>query len=463
MDYALPSTHSKPVTIAILYLWFVLLLCCTSSPASADAIDAILDGFDTAIPVEPPTSNVSKQHSPYRVYGFVDLDMAWAIQHHSSPSSDHDYHGLAVLRPLLSLNLDYSFTNGWYSKVSGYGFYDFSYAVRGRSETTAQVLSTYEKELELDEAYLEGPLGPAILKFGRQVIPWGDTDIFRPLDILNPIDIRDPVFSNISGLRLPAWMSRIDWGKDSGWRFSALAIHENRADKIPAYGNDFYPFDFPLPSQEDSSFHVDETGLGFRATRSFHNRDTSFYLTSLMQEQDLVGITAEDPQRKRNRIQVAGLSGNLAMGSWLYKADLSFSQGLEFYQLPGEKKDRIDFATGFDYTGFENSFITFEIAYRHLLALSSKYKDNQNYPKSQVLAFGFHYFRSFFREKLSTSILIQLYGFDQGGVQQFSCSYAPWDNHRISGGLMLFQDGDNYIFEHIGKNNRFFLKYHVSF
>ena len=242
-----------------------------------------------------------------------------------------------------------------------------------------------------------------------------------------------------------------------------MAIHETRADKIPVYGNDFYPFDFPLPPREDSSFDVDDTGVGARATRSMQNWDTSFYAASLMQEQELVGITAEESERKLNRIHVAGLSGTLAAGNWLYKADLSFAQGLEFYQLPGEKKKRIDFAGGFDYRGFANSFLTVEIAYRHLLSLDSQYKDNQNYPQSQVLAFGIHYFRSFFREKLSTSIFIQLYGFDQGGVQQLSCSYAPWDNHRISGGMMLFQDGDNYIFEHLGKNSRLFLKYHFSF
>ena len=389
--------------------------------------------------------------------------MAWAMQHHSSPSSDQDYQGLNVLRPLLSLTLDYGLSNGWYAKVSGHGFYDLSYTIRGRSESTTQVLDTYEQEGELDEAYLEGPLGPVTLKLGRQVTPWGDTDIFRPLDILNPIDIRDPVFSDISGLRLPAWMSRVDWGQDNRWRFSALAIHENRVDKLPVYGNDFYPFDFPLPPRAGSSFDIDGTGLGLRASRSFHNWDSTFYAASLMQEQDLVGITAEEPERKRNRIEVVGFSGNLAAGNWLYKADLSFSQGLEFYQLPGEKKDRIDFAGGFDYAGFTNTFLTFEIAYRHLLSLDSQYKDDQDYPQSHVLAFGLHYYRTFFREKLSTAILIQLYGFDQGGVQQFSCSYTPWDNHRISGGVMLFQDGDNYIFEHIGENSRLFLKYHFSF
>jgi len=446
-----------PLTMTIALLTF-------PSPSLAQqSLDAIMDVFDSSsAPAEQFTTEIPEVH-PYRISGYIDLDMAWALWSHTSSSSDYDYQGLAVLRPLLSLDFSYTLPNSWQAKMGGHGFYDFSYAVQGRNQYTDQVLKEYENELNLDEVYLEGVLGKTTFKLGRQIVVWGESDIFRPLDITNPVDIRDPVFSDISGLRLPVWMSRADWQDKDGWSFSALVIHENRADEIPVYGNDFYPFDFSLPPREESGLRLEDTGVGITAKHSFQNWDASLYLASITQEQDLVGITADVTVRPLNRIQLVGTSANLAAGNWLYKADLMLSHGHQYYQLPSESKNRIDLAGGFDYSGFKNSFLTFEVAYRHLMDVSSEFSDNLDYPKRNVIAFGLRYHRSFFREKLTTSALIQLYGFNQGGLQQLSCSFSPWDNSRISAGIMAFQDGDNYIFEQIGKNDRLFLKYHYAF
>lgn len=433
------------------------------SVLAQDSIEDVLGEFDRpATDASKPSGAETLSERRWRVSGWFDMDMAWSMQRHTPPSSDLDYAGLVVLRPRLDLTLDYKLIRNWQTRVGAHGFFDFAYAIRGRNEFSDEVLSDLEKEVELDEAYLEGPLGKVELKLGRQVVVWGESDIFRPLDIINPIDIRDPVFTDTGGRRLPVWITRVDW-ESAGWSFSGLAVHENRDDKIPPYGSDFYPFDFPLPPREDNSLSLANTGLGLRASRFFKGWDLSICSASVLQEQDLVGITPDISIRPTNRVSMLGTSANLATGNWLFKTDLALLYGLKYYQLPDEVKTRADLAGGFDYSGFRDTFLTFEIIFRHLFDMDPAYQDDIDYPGRNVLAFGFRYARSFWQERLKASALVQLYGFNHGGFERLSCSYSLSDGVRISTGVMLFQGGDNYIFRHIGKNSRIFLKYQYAF
>ncbi len=100
------------------------------------------------------------------------------------------------------------------------------------------------------------------IKVGRQIIVWGRSDNMRVTDVLNPLDLREPGLTDIEDLRMPVAMTRLDF-YHGNWNVTGVAVHEQRSDKKPSYGSDFYPLPLvfgPLPDKEPKS-EIDNTGF----------------------------------------------------------------------------------------------------------------------------------------------------------------------------------------------------------
>lgn len=64
----------------------------------------------------------------------------------------------------------------------------------------------------LFQAYLQTQVGDVTLRFGRQILAWGETDIFRLLDNINPLDASFGGFLiNLDERRVPLDMLRATW------------------------------------------------------------------------------------------------------------------------------------------------------------------------------------------------------------------------------------------------------------
>jgi hypothetical protein len=69
-------------------------------------------------------------------------------------------------------------------------------------------------------AYVDTEKGPAFLRIGRQVLAWGETDVFRLLDNINPLDDSfGGFFIALDERRLPLDMIRGSWNFGSIWKF----------------------------------------------------------------------------------------------------------------------------------------------------------------------------------------------------------------------------------------------------
>jgi len=65
---------------------------------------------------------------------------------------------------------------------------------------------------QLFYAYVDGEKGPAFLRVGRQVLAWGETDVFRLLDNINPLDDSfGGFFIALDERRMPLDMVRGSW------------------------------------------------------------------------------------------------------------------------------------------------------------------------------------------------------------------------------------------------------------
>jgi hypothetical protein len=113
---------------------------------------------------------------------------------------------LALLNdlPFTLRNVSYDLVyRGEYEGVYDYGPAEYSTAFQYTNETlippfnnkTINVLQTRRslrntavERQRLFQAFVEADAGPLFLRFGRQILAWGETDVFRLLDNINPID-----------------------------------------------------------------------------------------------------------------------------------------------------------------------------------------------------------------------------------------------------------------------------------
>jgi len=73
-------------------------------------------------------------------------------------------------------------------------------------------IDKFKQAYDLWEFYFDFSRGPWFLRIGRQILAWGETDIFRLLDGINPLDntFGGP-FEDLDDRRIPLWMLRASY------------------------------------------------------------------------------------------------------------------------------------------------------------------------------------------------------------------------------------------------------------
>ncbi len=86
-------------------------------------------------------------------------------------------------------------------------------------------IDDFKQSYELWEAYADFSRGPAFVRIGRQILGWGETDIFRLLDMINPLDntFGGP-FEDLDDRRIPLWMLRGSYNLGTVGPFSSLTV-----------------------------------------------------------------------------------------------------------------------------------------------------------------------------------------------------------------------------------------------
>lgn len=60
-------------------------------------------------------------------------------------------------------------------------------------------------DAELREFYIDGHIGPAFLRLGKQQVVWGQADGLRVLDVVNPFSFREFIWPDPQDRRIPLW------------------------------------------------------------------------------------------------------------------------------------------------------------------------------------------------------------------------------------------------------------------
>jgi hypothetical protein len=425
------------------------------------SLDDVLEGFneeeevrkDEALQPEPD------ELPSHKLSGILSLGVSYAYAHDAPQPGEPDYRGLNRLRPELNIDLESRFSKNWRTFIGGHFFYDFAYAIKGREQFTEAMLDLYESQALLDEAFLQGTLTSDLdLKFGRQIVAWGRSDNIRVVDILNPLDLREPGLVDIEDLRLPVFMTRLDY-YFADWNLSGMALHEIRFSFNPVFNAEFFPFNQPLPPEEKPANTLDNTQFGLALNGTFSGWDISFYWARFFQDETHLELIAPGQLvRRHSLLHMVGTGFNIALGNWLLKSEAGYFDGLEFLALPGETKSRFDLMFGIEYSGFSETLISLEMVNRHLIDFDPRLKSPSGSVKENEFQAVLRAQKDFVHDSLHLTFLASMFGpkGDGGAFQRLSVEYDVKDNVSTTIGVVTYQSGDRPFFRNIGDKDRLF-------
>ncbi len=432
------------------------------------SLDHLLDGFDNSerSNVNPPVNDQPESTGWFEIHGSLSLRSTWNFAHDRSDAGEIDHRDLSMFGLRGELSTDLTLGN-WKAKIGIKGFYDFSYTIDGdRDLYSSDFLNTYEKEFELTETFVQTELFENLdIKIGRQVAVWGKSDNIRITDVLNPLDYRQPGLVDIRDTRLPVTMTRLDYYWDD-WNLSAVVIHEPRFDKTPVFGSDFFPGTASMPETDEILWSFDNQQIGLALNGVFSGWDISFYGASIFDQRSHVELfTNGTPVRRHGRISMAGIAANIALGNWLVKTEAALLGGLQFGNLPGEEKSRLDALIGVEYSGFTETTISLEMANRHLFDFDSRLEAAPDAQQEDLAQYVFRFVREFMHDTLRFTLLISSYGlsFDGGGFERFELEYDLSDDLSLRGTVIFYESGNYYQLNDIGDNDRFLIELEYRF
>lgn len=437
----------------------------------AQSVERLLEGFeDDTLSAEPQAAPQQVKHSSTVYTGMLSFSSSYNTQHKAPAEGETDYRGFSRARFKALGKAKTQWSPQWQSEINLSAFYDAVYQLRGRDNYTDEVLDEYESEVDLRDTFVQGTLTDSVdIKVGRQIVVWGKADSIRVVDILNPLDLREPGMVDIEDLRLPVGMAKLDYylgsgfgsGLDSGvdaWNASLMLIPEVRFSKQPAYGSDFYVAPTRLPPEEHIASRTEHLQYAAALSGRFTGWDISLHYADIYSNTTYQSTDANGaPVRKHPRVTLWGAAANATSGNWLYKGELALLDGLRYSSLPEEQFRRADALLGLEYYGFTDTTLGVEIADRYILNYDEALNSSANGIQKEESQLALRYTGKFLREKLELGFLSSLWGpGDGGGFYRAWAEYELSAGLLLSGGMVVYQSGDNPMFKRIARNDRLF-------
>ncbi len=443
----------------------------TAAPNNGTAedteLDDLLGGFDEELDphaqANTEENSLNEPEKSWDLTTLLSISSSYSYQQPEPVQGQADFTGLSRLKFKLLPELRYKFNENWDSVFSISTFYDAVYFLKDRNTYTKENLDMSENELEVRELYLRGTLTDAIdIKFGRQIVVWGKSDSLRVVDILNPLDFREPGMVDIEDLRLPVTMLKTDY-YTGDWNISMIIIPEIRFNKMPAYGSDFYlGGNNRLPTEiipED--IKNPEYALAFIG--NFVGWDLSLHFANYYDDQPHF-VKSQPPSLEHSRLSMMGVATNVAKGSWLFKSEAAYIDGLQF---SNSAKDfaRADAMIGVDYNGIVDMIFSIEASNRRILAYDPALGTNFDNTQENESQISLRHNANFIHDKLKATTLITFFGRspNDGGFYRTWLNYEIEDGMSIIIGGIIYQAGDSQLLKSMAKNDRVFIDYRYTF
>ncbi len=385
-----------------------------------------------------------------------------------------DWSGLTKLRPYFSLTWDAKLGENWKTRISGKAFYDLAYGMKDSETFSDEVLSELEKEAELREIYLEGsPFGNLDIKLGKQIVSWGVANSLRVVDVLNPTDDREFGMTDLEDIRLPINMTKLDY-YIGDLKLEAVAVHEIKFNKSAPFGSDFNPSTQKINEViPESSAENTEYGLALIGT--FSGWDASLHWAQYFDDTAHFKITkvtfipglgaVPTLEQRHSRLTMGGATLSIPSGNFIWKAEAAKLQGMEFALVTDKTFSRTDVLVGSEYSGWSDTSLTLEFGVQHLNDFDVKLEESPDSQLEDRIATTVSFMQDYINQTLHLSLVGMMIGKSgqDGGLNRMSLEYDVMDAFSVTGGVMLYQPGENAYFQNLNENDRIFFEVRYSF
>ena len=445
--------------------------------ASADEDDA-LSGFDDETDEiqseEENESGNDKESWTQNLRSFsgstgISLSYSYA-KDAPADKTQADWSGLTKLRPYFSLTWDAKFGENWKTRISGKAFYDFAFGMKDRETFSDELLAELEQEFEMREVYLEGsPFGSLDVKFGKQIVAWGVANSLRVVDVLNPTDSREFGMTDLEDVRLPIAMTKLDYYLGD-LKLEAVVVHEIKFNKAAPFGSDFNPAPIQLTEVIPES-STENTEFGLAIIGTFSGWDASLHWAQYYDDTAhfktfVPGVGAVPTlELRHSRLTMAGATLSIPSGNFLWKAEAAKLQGMEFALVTDKTFSRTDVLVGSEYSGWSDTSLTLEFGVQHLNDFDVKLEESPDSQLEDRIATTVSFMQDYINQTLHLNMvgmMIGKRGMD-GGINRMSVDYDVMDAFSVSGGMMVYQTGDNAYFQSLNDNDRLFFDVRYSF
>ena len=445
--------------------------------ASADEDDA-LSGFDDETDEiqseEENESGNDKESWTQNLRSFsgstgISLSYSYA-KDAPTDKTQADWSGLTKLRPYFSLTWDAKFGENWKTRISGKAFYDFAFGMKDRETFSDELLAELEQEFEMREVYLEGsPFGSLDVKFGKQIVAWGVANSLRVVDVLNPTDSREFGMTDLEDVRLPIAMTKLDYYLGD-LKLEAVVVHEIKFNKAAPFGSDFNPAPIQLTEVIPES-STENTEFGLAIIGTFSGWDASLHWAQYYDDTAhfktfVPGVGAVPTlELRHSRLTMAGATLSIPSGNFLWKAEAAKLQGMEFALVNDKTFSRTDVLVGTEYSGWSDTSLTLEFGVQHLNDFDEKLEESPDSELEDRIATTFSFMQDYLNQTLHLNMVGMMIGKSgmDGGINRMSLKYDVMDALSVSGGVMVYQTGDNAYFKSLNDNDRLFFDVRYSF
>ena len=437
----------------------------------------VLSGFDdeSGVEVTSEAESADQEEGWSSLFGYTGISLNYNyLKETPTDETQADWSGLTKLRPYFSLTWDTKLGENWKIRISGKAFYDFAYCMKERKNYSKEVLNDLEQEAELREVYLEGsPFRSLDIRFGKQIVAWGVANSLRVVDVLNPTDNREFGMTDLEDIRLPINMTKLDYYIDD-LKLEAVAVHKIKFNKSAPFGSDFNPATqkinevIPESSTENTEYGLALIGTFSGWDASLHWAqyfdDTAHFNITKMTIIPGVGVVPTLEQR-HSRLTMGGGTLSIPSGNFIWKAEAAKLQGLEFALVTDKTFSRTDVLFGAEYSGWSDTSVTIESGVKHLNDFDTRLED---FPDSQLedrIATTVSFMQDYINQTLHLSLVGMMIGKSgqDGGLNRMSLEYDVMDAFSVTGGVMLYQPGENTYFQSLNENDRIFFEVRYSF
>jgi hypothetical protein len=336
-------------------------------------------------------------------------------------------------------------------------------------------------DAELREAYVDVPFEKANLRIGKQQVVWGRADGLKVLDVVNPQDFREFILDDYDDSRIPLWTFNLEV-PIKGITAQFLWIPDTTTHRI-ADEHSAYEISAGLPFQPPGLKLVIQDAD--RPNRFFEDSDVGLKLSGFVGGWDLslnylyhyddfpalerrIRLLALPPQivvePTYDRTHLVGATFTNAFGDLTLRGEFGYSAGklystdaiLDRDGLVGS--DEIAYVLGFDWFGFKDTFVSFQLFQSILTSTPDKIVRDQI--DTNVT---FSVKRSFRNDTVHLEN-IWIHNLNhQDGLIRPKIKYDVRDNVSIWGGIDWFYGSEKGVFGQFDHRDRLVMGVEIGF